>query len=422
MLTRRMATLILATIATTVFFSIGSVWADEGDAEPDVEPGVVRQDASASPAPDNAILAAETGLSVTQIDRAIAFQEAFVDYAEKLINRFPGQVSAVWMASPAGTEGPSTRGHVRFTGQVPAGITPMENVTFTGAGLISMREHKRRAEVAVQALTDLGHQDFATFYDPRDNVIRVELLLPEGAATPSKPDLIHAVQKRVGAEQSLSGRAAIVEAVDLALTVSTGSGPFITRQHSRGGNWLLKSGTRWCTSGWSVSGSDGDGIITAAHCDGLDQFEEPGEAPYGMTFIDEEEGSGGDVEYHTTEHVELAEFYSDETTIRDVTSIKTTATMVGGTVCVYGRSSNVRTCNHEVEAVNVSVKSGGCSCTVGSLARTDSTSTIGGDSGGGWSYNYAAWGVHHGVDVNDKGYFTPVEEAEAALNVTIKIQ
>ena len=65
-----------------------------------------------------------------------------------------------------------------------------------------------------------------------------------------------------------------------------------------------------------------------------------------MTFRDQEWGSGGDVEYYTTDHAELAEFYSDATTIKDVTSIKTTSTMVGGTVCVYGRSSNVRTCNH----------------------------------------------------------------------------
>ena len=141
-----------------------------------------------------------------------------------------------------------------------------------------------------------------------------------------------------------------------------------------------------------------------------------------MTFRDQEWGSGGDVEYYTTDHAELAEFYSDATTIKDVTSIKTTSTMVGGTVCVYGRSSNVRTCNHRVEAVNVNTYDPDCPCTVGNLARTGSASTINGDSGGGWSKNYASWGVHKGVDAAGKGYFTPVEEAENQLSVTIRTQ
>ncbi len=366
--------------------------------------------------PDNAILAAETGLSVSDIDSAIAFQEAFVEYAEGLINQFPGQISAVWMDSPSSTQGPSTRGHVRFKEEVPSGVTPIDNVALTGNGMLSIADHKRRAEVATDALVDLGYQNFATFFDPKENVIRIEVLIPDGATQPSKSDIVSAMRERSNDVQ--------IKQADLALAVLTGSGPFITTQHSRGGNWLLEDGTRECTSGWSVSGSDGDGIVTAAHCDGLNQFEEPGETPYGITLRDEEKGSGGDVEYPTTEHVEYAEFYSDATTIRDVTSIKTTATMVGGTVCVYGRASNVRTCNHEVEAVNVTVSSGsgGCSCMVGSLARTDSSSTTGGDSCGGWSYNHAAWGVHRGKDANAKGYFTPVEEAQSALNVTIKIQ
>ena len=187
-------------------------------------------------------------------------------------------------------------------------------------------------------------------------------------------------------------------------------------------NWLRDDGVRECTSGWSESGLNGTGIITAGHCAGLNEFEQPGVTPYSMTFRDQEWGSGGDVEYYTTDHAELAEFYSDATTIRDVTSIKTTSTMVGGTVCVYGRSSNVRTCNHRVEAVNVNTYDPDCPCTVGNLARTGSASTINGDSGGGWSKNYASWGVHKGVDAAGKGYFTPVEEAENQLSVTIRTQ
>ena len=82
--------------------------------------------------------------------------------------------------------------------------------------------------------------------------------------------------------------------VELALTVLRGSGPFITLQHSRGGNWLLSDGEYACTSGWSVEGDDGDGIITAGHCDDMDEFEEPDVDPYSVTHIAGVQGDDGD--------------------------------------------------------------------------------------------------------------------------------
>ena len=94
----------------------------------------------------------------------------------------------------------------------------------------------------------------------------------------------------------------------------------------------------------------------------------------------------GDVAYFTTSHAELAEFYSDATTIRDVTSIKATSTMMEGAhVCFYGRASNNRTCNQTIDAVNISIYPSNCSCNVGNLARTNTSSVASGDSGGGWS-------------------------------------
>lgn len=56
------------------------------------------------------------------------------------------------------------------------------------------------------------------------------------------------------------------------------------------------------------------------------------------------------------------------------------------------------------------------------LAHTDATTSIAVDSGGGWSLNFVAWGVNMGHDSNGKGYFTPVEEVQDALNVTILTQ
>ena len=225
---------------TSSFFenASGNTVAPQAQNEPDTEPDVVRQDESAVLAPDIALTAKQTGLPVESVERAIAFQQAFAKYVGELIVRFPDQISAVW-TEPI----PNTRGHVRFTGEVPPevtseierrGLLDANNVVLTGGGMISMADHSRRADLAHEALADLGYRNFMTFFDPIDYVISVEFLLPEGASHPSKIDLVAAVQKRVGAERDQSGearfqgRAATVDALDLELTVITGSDPIVT--------------------------------------------------------------------------------------------------------------------------------------------------------------------------------------------------
>ena len=192
-----------------------------------IGPGLVRQTPDDTPNPDDAILAAETGLPMERIASAMASQESFGDYAQGIIKQFPDQISAVWMDSRPGTEGPNTRGNIRFTGAIPTDIKTMDNVVLTGDGLISMADHKRRAEVAATALSDLGYNNFLTAFDPRENVIHIELLLPEGAMQPSKSDIIPAVRQHIGRDLELQGRAAQVEAIDLELTVLRGPGPFL---------------------------------------------------------------------------------------------------------------------------------------------------------------------------------------------------
>ena len=225
---------------TSSFFENASGYtvAPQAPNEPDTEPDVVHQDESAALAPDIALTAKQTGLPVESVERAIAFQQAFAKYVSELIVRFPDQISAVW-TEPI----PNTRGHVQFIGEVPPevtseierqGLLDPNNVVLTGGGMISRADHSRRAELAHQALVDLGYWNFKTFFDPIDNVISIEFLLPEGASHPSKLDLVAAVQNRVRAERDQSGearfqgRAATVDALDLELTVITGSGPIVT--------------------------------------------------------------------------------------------------------------------------------------------------------------------------------------------------
>ena len=223
----------------------GNTNAPQAHDGPDTEPDVVRQDESAAQATDTALTAKQTGLPVESVERAIAFQQAFGDYVDELIVRFPDQISAVWM-EPV----PNTRGHVQFTWEVPPevtseierqGLIDPNNVVLTGGGMISRADHSRRAELAAEALVDLGYRNFITFFDPIGNVIRIELQLPEGASRPSKLDFVSAVQSRVRAERNQSreagfqGRAATVDALDLELTVMTGSSPIATLDIRRGG-------------------------------------------------------------------------------------------------------------------------------------------------------------------------------------------
>ena len=390
---------------------------------------MVHQDETSAKAADINILANEANLSVESVEQAITFQEAFAEYADNLLTHFPEQISSVWV-EPV----PSTKGHIKFVEEIPSEVTLAKietqglnpnNVALTGNGMISMEDHIRRAELASEALANLGYQNTVTSFDPISNEIHTEVQLPEGTPPPNTLEIANAMQIRIQANQSesgtiqLQGRAATVNMLDLNLTVLRGSGPIVTPAHSRGGNWLRDDGVRECTSGWAVNGPNGDGIITAGHCTGLNEFVQPGVTPYSMIWRTQVYGTGGDVEYHTTSHIEPDDFYANSTSIRDVTGTRSTNTMVGNSVCVYGRSSNVRTCNHTVQAVGLTINDG--TRTITQMARSNNaTSIILGDSGGGWSWNNTAWGVTHGFDASNRGYFTPARQAEAVLNVTIK--
>ncbi|MGH7962744.1 MAG: hypothetical protein ACRERD_13105, partial [Candidatus Binatia bacterium] len=152
---------------------------------------------------DNAILSTEKGLPLESVERSIAFQQAFTEYADKLLARFPDQISVVWV-EPV----PNTRGHIQFTGEVPPevaveirslGLLDSSSVVLTGGGMISMADHARRAELAAEAMVELGYRNLLTLFDPVSQVIRIELKLPEGATLPSRSDIVAAVQEHMHA-------------------------------------------------------------------------------------------------------------------------------------------------------------------------------------------------------------------------------
>ncbi|MCI0583907.1 MAG: S1 family peptidase [Chloroflexi bacterium] len=421
-----MSTLLIgAALGTIQAGAIDVVSADDGETLDD-RGGGVRQVGSEAFDADISLLAKETGLSLAVVEASVRFQDQFADYAEQVLERYPGEISGIWTEAL-----PSARGHIRFTASTPTDFASVIapgglDIVVAEGGAMSLEEQHERASVVFDALVGKGHRNVVTFYSPDENVIRVELQLPAGSSQPTAAELANTVQAfqdsgmpgQLSSPAWLKGRAAEFRASDLAVVVLTGSRPLVETAHTRGGTWLRDDGVRECTGGWSVTGAGGSGIMTAGHCDGLNQFEEPGVAPYGMTFKGQSWLFGGDVEWHTTTHAEIDDFYSDATTIRDVADVRATNTMVGNTVCMYGRKSDVRTCNHTVEAVFVNVLADG-NVPVGELARTTNNSADFGDSGGGWSFNFTAWGVTHGFDANGKSYFTTASEAESQISVAI---
>jgi hypothetical protein len=264
-------------------------------------------------------MAEQTGLPVDEVKRALAFQDAFTIYGmTELLPRYENQISAIWV-DPV----PATRGYVQFVAEIPqqavsAAAQRGLDLAFTGGGEISMAEHDRRSELAAEALIAAGYRNFIAYSDRQNKVIMVELHLPEGSPQPNAAELVDLVQHHVSATQShsLVGRAAEIRPSDLELIVIRGSGPIIDLHHSRGGNRVRGStpGSSVCTSGWSVSGNNGDGIITAGHCNGLNTFVEANGNTYGMNMQVQALNSLGDVEYHTTPtHTDLAEFYATAT-------------------------------------------------------------------------------------------------------------
>lgn len=408
-------------------------------------------DAATAEMNDASILAAELNLSPTVVLDAMRFQINITEgpFAD-LIDNYQRFVSRMWFDKV-----PAKKLHIDFVkgtdvqrvrnaildkvGEIP------DNVEFTNTGTFSIKENTQRAEDVALILARAGYRNFETEYDVMQQKIRANFMAPDTSKCPTRDTvgkllshpIVQQMRYRRRREEVRDGELSRDEAGsrlrpilgdEVIVDCKQGDGDIIELEHSRGGNWLRDRTTgdpdwnRECTSGWAVEGPNGDGIVTAAHCVGLDGFEEEDavipDDLYSITWRRQERDKG-DAEYHTTSHIEPAEFFAREGEIRDVESTKATIWMtVGSTVCEYGRSNNVRTCDHSVvwNSVTATFNDG---VTVRKLCKVTGDDSIGGDSGGGWSYNTKAWGVHSGSN-GVHSYFTPVGRVEKELDVTIK--
>lgn len=365
----------------------------------------------------------ETGFSEDSIRETIKFQESFGIYADKILKYYPNKVSSIYV-----NKIPAMQGHIRFIGEVPKELVMaiekegQENkIILTGGEKNSFNQNLKRAELVSKALHNIKIYNTAIFFDQIKNVIQIELKLSEKEEAPSLEKLINNIRKTLK-NSSLSKEAIIIDESDLNLKIIRGDGEIMSFEYTRGGSSLYDDGTFECTLGWSVQETISPyryGYITAKHCSGINQHQDHVNGDtYSSSWTKDASGQV-DVEFHETPtSYEYDDFHASNTEIRDVFDIKATNDIaVGNRVCVYGRSSDDRSCDHYIEAVDVTVTFS--SGTVNRhLARTDNHTTIGGDSGTGWSWNRTAWGVHTGGG-GGKSYFTPAEVAESYTNVRI---
>ena len=68
---------------------------------------------------DIQLAASGSEMSVEDVERSIAFQEAFDAYAFEVLEQYPGQVSMIYV-DPA----PATKGYIQFVNEVPYSETP----------------------------------------------------------------------------------------------------------------------------------------------------------------------------------------------------------------------------------------------------------------------------------------------------------
>ncbi len=202
--------------------------------------------------------------------------------------------------------------------------------------------------------------------------------------------------------------------------------PIDVDEHARGGRQVY-SGTSQCTSGFSVEriSDSKNGIATAAHCTGMSNFNaESPEADFDLFHRGEHCGSHGDVEWKSSNHFELAEYWASPTDLRDVDSRETWYS-VNNVYCVFSRMTGTRTCDRVYStSVSQTGSSGACNGVKAKrLVAMDEDNTVGGDSGGPWSYSTEAAGIHKGdkwIWFGTRNTFTKASRLDEALGVRIR--
>ena len=336
----------------------------------DPEPGVPVHDRAAATAIDVAIIAGQKGWTSAATRQHMIDQDRFGALQVAIEARFPATFAGAEFA-----EAPGGKSWLRFKGAVPAAAQSLAaesglDVGLTGGRSFSATESADRAVAVVKHLAGAGHRPVSAEVLP-DGQIEVSA---SGAATPGS---------------------ALPPALRDGVRVTFADHEVAGNLHGYGGARVHDEDQRdSCTTGFSVEHqvTGVTGVTTAAHCDGMDVYEQPWSADwYDFPFQDQHIGTSGDVEWHTTTgHVDVAEYYADGDPAdrREVNSVETSVA-TNNVYCLYSHEGQNRTCD-SVRSTYVVVFTTGLAS---NLVGMDDFNAEPGDSGGPWSYSTEAAGT-----------------------------
>lgn len=361
----KVARAVTACVATALYVAV-ALAAQADDPHPDSE----AHDQTASETIDVAIVAQDKGWALDATQRHMDDQRKFGDLQDQIEAQFPTKFSGAEFAKT-----PGGKSYLRFKGAVPTAAKSLAaesglNVKLTGGRKYSAADLAHRAVAIVTFFGNNGYQQVGA-------AVLADGTLSVAVTGTSQPGL------------------ALPSHLKNGVLVTFADHDVAPDFHTYGGAYIHGSSSQ-CTTGFSVElQTTGDlGVTTAAHCSGMNHYHQPEGGPAYDTFWEDQHlGLYGDVEWHTTpDHSVLAEYYADPTDRREVNSVET-STAVNNTYCLYSRMQGTRTCDQVYSTYVVMLTSSGLAS---DLVAMDDSNSIGGDSGGPWSYSTEAAGIVKG--------------------------
>ena len=334
----------------------------------DPEPHDDAHNTAESEAIDVAIISADTGWSLAATRRHMADQQAFGDLQDEIEALYPGRFAGAEFA-PA----PGGRSFLRFKGKVPTGARTLAteselNVGVSGGRTYSATELASRTVAVVEFFGDAGYEQVGAAVLPGG---QIEVAV-NGASRPGSQ---------------------LPPALRNGVHVTFADHEVAANYHTYGGAYIHEIGVATCTSGFSVESliTGEEGVVTAAHCDGMNHYHQPQGGPqYSMFEEDDHLGLNGDMAWYTTPaHRVEPEYYADPTDRREVNSVETSVA-VNNTYCVYSRVQGTRTCDQVWATYTALLTFDGLAS---NLVGMDDNNNVHGDSGGPWSNGTEAAGI-----------------------------
>lgn len=365
---------------------------------------------------DAKAVAEASGAPLDAVLRGLAHQDRFDQVLLQVGERY-GEIYA-----GAYTDNfPQSVSTIRIKGQVPAALMELvaasgEPVEIVGGAPHSWQELTTLGREVSLLLQEEGHPGAVTWIEVREGRINATVPFTRRSAA----EITGQVLARVVERQPETAR--LLSTDTLRIEVAAPGTELGVGEHTYGGGEALDDGFRECTTAFTVNlAGGGTGVLTAAHCNGINQYRQNDGLTYSMPWLDEHVGTYGDMEIHSSTHIEPDDYYADFNMLRDVSGISPiTAYNVGDWICKFGRTTG-RDCSSEIYSLWICYYPDhrqACN-----LVAVDEHITAGGDSGGPWYWGNTAWGIHSGrasIGGTMRSVWTPTFWVDNEFGATVR--